>query len=129
MAAERTPEPNEGCSHRFQHRAETIPSISFADVLEGTFDPSRATGKRVLIGATAVELGDEVSVPRHRLLPGIVLQALVAETLLQHRAIRSVAGWPIAVLGALIALTLARLQGKLEWRRGARPSRLRPQRS
>ena len=90
----------------FSIEPSTIPRISFVDVLEGTFDPSRAAGKRVLIGATAVELGDEVSVPRHRLLPGIVVQALVAETLLQHRAIRTVAGWPVALLGALIALAV-----------------------
>ncbi len=98
---------------------ETLPRISFADVLDGTFDSSRVLGKRVLIGATAVELGDEVSVPRHRLLPGIVLQALVAETLLQHRAMRSVAGWPVALLGALIALVLGRLVSRCELRQGA----------
>jgi diguanylate cyclase (GGDEF)-like protein/PAS domain S-box-containing protein len=46
------------------------------------------------------------------------LQALVAETLLQDRALRSVAGWPIAVLGALIALALGGLQRRLEWWRG-----------
>ena len=91
----------------FSIEPSTIPRISFVDVLEGTFDPARAAGKRVLIGATAVELGDEVSVPRYRLLPGIVLQALVAETLLQHRAIRPVTGLPVALLGALIALALA----------------------
>ena len=57
----------------------------------------RVAGKRVIIGATAVELGDEVSVPRHRLLPGTVVQALVAETLLQQRAIRTIAGWPVGL--------------------------------
>jgi CHASE2 domain-containing sensor protein len=103
----------------FSIEPDTIPRISFADVFEGAFDPARVAGKRVLIGATAVELGDEVSVPRHRLLPGIVVQALVAETLLQHRAIRAVSGWPVALLGALMALALGRLLGQSEWRRGA----------
>ena len=107
---------------------ETLPRVSFADVLDGTFDSSRVLGKRVLIGATAVELGDEVSVPRHRLLPGIVSQALVAETLLQHRAIRSVAGWPVALLGALIALVLGSLVSRCELRR-VQCSRSRPPRS
>jgi diguanylate cyclase (GGDEF)-like protein/PAS domain S-box-containing protein len=102
----------------FSIEPSTIPVISFVDVLEGTFDPTRAAGKRVLIGATAVELGDEVSVPRHRLLPGTVLQALVAETLLQQGAIRAVAGWPVALLGALLALTLGWLLSRLEWRQG-----------
>jgi diguanylate cyclase (GGDEF)-like protein/PAS domain S-box-containing protein len=102
----------------FSIEPSTIPRISFVDVLKGTFDPSRVAGKRVLIGATTVELGDEVSVPRHQLLPGIVLQALVAETLLQQRAIRSVAGWPIALLGALIALAVGRLMSRREWLQG-----------
>ena len=102
----------------FSIEPRTIPRISFVDVLEGTFDPARAAGKRVLIGATAVELGDELSVPRYRLLPGTVLQALVAETLLQQRAIRSVAGWPVALLGALIALTVGWLLSRLEWCQG-----------
>jgi diguanylate cyclase (GGDEF)-like protein/PAS domain S-box-containing protein len=96
----------------------TIPRISFVDVLEGAFDPSRVAGKRVLIGATAVELGDEVSVPRYRLLSGSELQALVAETLLQRRAIRTVAGWPVALLGALMALAVGWLRSKLDWRQG-----------
>jgi diguanylate cyclase (GGDEF)-like protein/PAS domain S-box-containing protein len=102
----------------FSIEPRTIPRISFVDVLEGTFDPARMAGKRVLVGATAVELGDEVSVPRHRLLPGIVLQALVAETLLQQRAIRAVAGWPVALLGALLALAVGWLLSRLEWRQG-----------
>ena len=95
----------------------TVPRISFVDVLNGTFDRTRVAGKRVIIGATAVELGDEVSVPRHRLLPGTVVQALIAETLLQQRAIRTIAGWPVAVLGALIALALGCLS-KLQSRHG-----------
>ena len=102
----------------FSIEPSTIPRISFVDVLEGTSDLARVAGKRVLIGATAVELGDEVSVPRHRLLPGTVLQAIVAETLLQQRALRTVAGWPVALLGAVMALAVGWLLSKLEWRQG-----------
>ena len=102
----------------FSIEPSTVPRISFADVLEGRFDLTRVAGKRVLIGATAVELGDEVSVPRHRMLPGTVLQAVIAETMLQQRAIRTLGGWPVALLGALMALAVGWLLGKLEWRRG-----------
>jgi diguanylate cyclase (GGDEF)-like protein/PAS domain S-box-containing protein len=102
----------------FSIEPSTIPRISFVNVLKGAFDPVQVAGKRVLIGATAVELGDEVSVPRHRMLPGIVVQAIVAETLLQQRAIRTVAGWPVALVGALMALAIGWLQCKLEWRSG-----------
>ena len=41
----------------FSIEPDTIPRISFDDVLAGTFEPSRVAGKLVLIGATAVELG------------------------------------------------------------------------
>jgi diguanylate cyclase (GGDEF)-like protein/PAS domain S-box-containing protein len=112
------PENQAGNLIDFSIEPDTIPRISFVDVLEGTFDLTQVAGKRVLIGATAVELGDEVSVPRHRLLPGTVLQAVVAETLVQQRVIRTVAGWPVAVLGALMALAVGWLLCRLEWRQG-----------
>jgi diguanylate cyclase (GGDEF)-like protein/PAS domain S-box-containing protein len=102
----------------FSIEPSTIPRISFVDVLDATFDRTRLAGKCVLIGATAVELGDEVSVPRHQLLPGVVLQAVVAETLLQQRAIRIVGGWPVALVGALMAFTVGWRLCKLEWRQG-----------
>jgi PAS domain S-box-containing protein len=47
------------------------------------------------------------------------LQALIVETLLQHRAIRSITGWPVALLGALIALVLGPLLSKFAWRQSA----------
>jgi diguanylate cyclase (GGDEF)-like protein/PAS domain S-box-containing protein len=81
-----------------------IPVLSFADVLEGTFDAAVVSGRRVIVGATANELGDIGSVPRHRLLPGALIHALVFETLLQGRALREVGGLPIAL--ATIALTM-----------------------
>ena len=82
----------------------SIPVLSFADVLEGTFDPTVVSGKRVIVGATANELGDIASVPRYRLLPGVLIHALVYETLLQGRALRQIGGLPVA-LGTIV-LTL-----------------------
>src|SRR5690606_29125885 len=81
-----------------------IPVLSFADVLEGTFDPDVVAGRRVILGATANELGDIGSVPRHRLLPGALIHALVFETLRQGRALREVGGLPVAL--ATLALTM-----------------------
>jgi len=37
-------------------RINSIPRVSFVDVLRGTFDAATVTGKRVIIGATAIEL-------------------------------------------------------------------------
>jgi diguanylate cyclase (GGDEF)-like protein/PAS domain S-box-containing protein len=82
----------------------SIPVLSFADVLEGTFDPTVVAGKRVIVGATANELGDIASVPRYRLLPGPLIHALAFETLRQRRALREVGGLPVGI--ATVALTL-----------------------
>ena len=38
----------------------TIPRLSYVDVLHGAFNPALVKGKRVLVGATAVELGDQI---------------------------------------------------------------------
>lgn len=61
---------------------ETIPRHSFISVVRGDFDPGALRGKDVLIGATAIEMGDRYAVPKHGVQPGVVIQALGAETLL-----------------------------------------------
>lgn len=61
---------------------DTIPRLSFADVETGAFDAAAVDGKIVMIGATAIEMGDRYPVPGHGVLPGVVIQALAAETLL-----------------------------------------------
>lgn len=60
---------------------ESIPRHSFAAIENGDFDPSRLVGKDVLIGATAIEMGDRYATSRHGVLPGVVIQAMAAETL------------------------------------------------
>jgi diguanylate cyclase (GGDEF)-like protein/PAS domain S-box-containing protein len=73
----------------FSIRAASVPSVSYADVLRGdaaTLDKLR--NKKVIVGATALELGDRFSVPNGRILSGPVLQALAAESILQNRMLR-----------------------------------------
>ncbi len=107
----------------------TIPQFSYIDVLKGHFDPRAFAGKAVLVGATAVELGDHFAVPIYGDLPGVVVQALAYESLKQGMASRDLA--PIWVL----ALTLSwafrpgwSLAGKLgaEAPSSRSPPRLRP---
>jgi diguanylate cyclase (GGDEF)-like protein/PAS domain S-box-containing protein len=64
-----------------------IDRVSFIDVLRGNVDASRIAGKRVIVGAQAVELRDFFTVSVHGVVPGALLQAAAAETLLQGRAI------------------------------------------
>ncbi|MEO1731779.1 MAG: EAL domain-containing protein, partial [Pseudomonadota bacterium] len=61
----------------------TIPRHSFIDIERGDFDRSALAGKDVLIGATAIEVFDRYAVPSHGVIPGVVVQALAAETLLK----------------------------------------------
>ncbi|MEE8534915.1 MAG: ATP-binding protein, partial [Kiloniellales bacterium] len=69
--------------------------------------------------AAAIELGDNLTVPVHRSLPGPVVQALAYESLVQGRAIHGT-GAPLALLiGAILAFVLGPYLGASSWRRGA----------
>ena len=68
----------------------SIPTLSFVDLLRGTFDRKLIAGRRILVGAGAIELGDWISVPRYRALSGPLVQALAFETLTQGRALRAI---------------------------------------
>lgn len=61
----------------------TIPRISAVDLIEGRVPGAAIAGKRFIIGTTAVEVGDRYGVPRFGVIPGVVIQALGAETLMQ----------------------------------------------
>ena len=67
---------------------DTIPQVSYSDVLSGAFDPGFFAGKRVIVGATAIELGDIVPVPVWRAMPGVLVQAIAAESVLQDRMLQ-----------------------------------------
>lgn len=79
----------------------TIPRHSFIDLIEGRVSPDVLRGKQVLIGATAIEMGDRYALPRHGVLPGVVAQALAAETLLEG-PLPIEAGWLPALIAVLV---------------------------
>lgn len=79
-----------------------ITRLSIIDVLNNTFDPNVVRGKRVIVGATAIELGDYVPVPMRGVIPGVELQALMAESILQGRTLM-----PTGPIGALIIVAAA----------------------
>lgn len=64
----------------FSIDVDSFTRLSFADVLAGKFPRHAVQGRKVLIGATAVELGDHFSTPLHRSLPGVYLQALAYQS-------------------------------------------------
>ncbi|HUQ10434.1 MAG TPA: CHASE2 domain-containing protein, partial [Steroidobacteraceae bacterium] len=78
--------------------------VSYIDVLAGVVPREVFAGKKVFVGATALELGDMVPVPLHRSLPGVVVQALAAETV-QRGAPRAMSWWgALGLLAFWIAL-------------------------
>ena len=66
---------------------DRIPRLSFVDVLRGRVPAKALAGKKVIVGATAIEIGDRYAIPRFGTVPGVVIQALAAESLMQHRAV------------------------------------------
>jgi PAS domain S-box-containing protein len=97
---------------------QSIPQISFARVMHGDFDPQFFNGKRVIIGASAVELGDIASVPVWSALPGTFVQALATESLLQGRGMQRSNGVLILIgVLAIVFLTGSRLRN-WSWRAG-----------
>jgi diguanylate cyclase (GGDEF)-like protein/PAS domain S-box-containing protein len=94
-------------------RAARIPKVSYADVLHGDEATLRKlNGKKVIVGATALELGDRFSVPNSEILPGPVLQAIAGESLLQSRTLQWTSG--LVTAAGLVLLVLAMLA---TWRR------------
>ena len=68
---------------------KSIPRVSYIDVLRG--DPATLENlkdKKIIVGATALELGDRFSIPNGRFVSGPILQALAAESILQNRTLR-----------------------------------------
>jgi PAS domain S-box-containing protein len=101
---------NQGLTERgrfvidFGIRAEKIPVVSFVDVLDGRADPKLFAGKTVLIGSTALELGDNLATALGGVTPGIIIQAVAAESLILDRALGQISPKIVAVLACLLFL-------------------------
>lgn len=90
---------------------DSIPRHSFIDIEQGDFDAPSLAGKDVLVGATAIELGDRYGVPIHGIIPGVTIQALAAETLLAGGVTEL--GWlPMVLLAGITCFFIARTQSK-----------------
>ena len=116
MIAERAAEVDHYFEIDYSIDQTTIPRHSFVDLIEGKVPASVLAGKRVVIGATAVEMGDRYSAPRNGVIPGVVIQALAAETLLEGPIPQKWSGaWLLAWVLGLTVLAL---------RPGRRPLRM-----
>lgn len=95
-------------------RSASVPKVSFIDVLHGdTATLNRLKGKKVIVGGTAMELGDRFSIPNGGIVSGPVLQALAAESIIQNRTLHwtsgAVTALGVGMLGLLMMLTWRRL--------------------
>src|SRR5690348_6661632 len=83
--------------------AASVPKVSYVDVLKGDATTlAKLRDKRVIIGGTALELGDRFNIPNARIVSGPVLQAMAAETILQNRELRRTSDLP--TLASLVFL-------------------------
>lgn len=96
-----------------------FPRVSYVDVLEGRVPPQALRGKLVLVGATAVGLGDAYPTPmssHDALMPGVEVSANVADALRQGLSQRRAAPWENALGTVLMTgLLLAGLRRLSPW--------------
>nr|WP_281373832.1 CHASE2 domain-containing protein [Parvularcula dongshanensis] len=97
--------PAEAVALDFGIDLDGIVTYSFSDVLARRVPAGAFAGKKVLVGATAIELGDEFSLPTKGLWPGVFLNALGYETLAQGRALRTAPPWTTLLLVGLVVAT------------------------
>ena len=104
----------------FSIDAASLPTVSYVDVLHGNFATlKKLKHKKIIIGATAIELGDRFNVPNGHVVPGATLQALAIESILQGRALHSSSN--IVTLGGLGVVMLLMV---VLWRRVSASTRL-----
>ncbi|SMF75174.1 putative bifunctional diguanylate cyclase/phosphodiesterase [Allosphingosinicella indica] len=107
MVAERAAEVGRFFEVDYAIEPDSIPRHSVIDLIEGRVPEESIAGKRIVIGATAVEMGDRYAVPRHGVIPGVVIQAMGAETLMQGPVPMRIGPLaPLLLALALVALAL-----------------------
>ncbi|WP_417621849.1 EAL domain-containing protein [Parasphingorhabdus sp.] len=82
----------------------SIPRISFLELMSEKPLPAGLQGKNILIGTTALELGDRYPISRFGMVPGVVIQAMASETLIQKTNFKDFGRLPGLILAASILL-------------------------
>lgn len=90
----------------YSFNANAVPRISFKDVYAGKFDPNLVRGRNVLIGSTAIELGDQFATPKGGIMQGVYVHALAYESLLVGRALQTPGLLLLVICAALVAFFL-----------------------
>ncbi|MDB5671543.1 MAG: hypothetical protein JWO25_2502 [Alphaproteobacteria bacterium] len=85
---------------------DSIPRHSVVDLIAGKIPAASLAGKRIIVGETAIETADRYSVPGYGVIPGVVIQAIGAETLLSGHAPSEMRRGP-ALAAALLLILIA----------------------
>ncbi|WP_445504767.1 EAL domain-containing protein [Microvirga sp. G4-2] len=98
----------------FSISASEIDRISVIDLLQGHIEAQRLRGKRVIVGAGAIELRDVFQVPHYGLISGSLLQAISAETIVQGRALEET-GQKTEFVGLIMLAVLVWASRRSKW--------------
>ncbi len=93
------------------NRIDRIPAI---DLIDGRVDPARITGKKVIVGASAVELRDFFFVPVYGTVTGAMVQVLAAESIAEGRVLGQ-SGPAVTYLMLALILAAAAMLGRFHW--------------
>jgi HD-GYP domain-containing protein (c-di-GMP phosphodiesterase class II) len=89
---------------RFEGGPSAYPSVSAVDILNGKFDEADLRGKIVFIGTSAVGLNDFHRTAVDPLFPGLKVQSVMAESILQDRLVGTpVWGGAVSFAACLVA--------------------------
>jgi len=93
---------------------KSIPSVSAASILDGTFDRRAIEGKQVVIGTASEEIGDQFYVPGTGRMAGTYVHVIGAETLKDGRPVNL--GWiPLFLIALGVGAAVLRLRdGRLQ---------------
>lgn len=95
----------------FALQADSIPTYSVIDLLNGAVDNNAFAGRSVVIGAHALELRDNFAVPAQGILPGSAIHALAAETLIMGRVPQNFGRMPV-LTWLIVALVLLQIRSR-----------------
>ncbi|HAZ45661.1 MAG TPA: adenylate/guanylate cyclase domain-containing protein [Cyanobacteria bacterium UBA11369] len=95
-------------------KRQSLPTYSFADVLEGKVSKNALTGKFVLVGITAMGF-DPMVTPLNQMPPtsGVYLHAAAIDNLLNNRFLQPLPDWKTAILLLLIGPLTSGILSKL----------------
>jgi len=88
----------------------TIPRFSFVDIVEGRFEPNAISGKKIIVGGTAIEMGDRYATSRFGVVPGVLILALAGETLIADTALPRLGPFPLLLCALGLIAGFSRLQ-------------------